>query len=120
MVSAGDNGSPMGRYEILESIREWNRKHAELPMKMATADEFFEHLIGKYGDSFSSASGDATGHWENVKLRAPEAAAKMRQVSNELPAAEMAATVASLLQGSSFPRYDFADAWYSLLVFHEH
>jgi hypothetical protein len=55
-----------------------------------------------------------------VKLRAPEAAAKMRQVSNELPALEMAATVASLLKGSSFPRYDIADAWHSLLVFHEH
>jgi hypothetical protein len=89
-------------------------------MKMATAAEFFEHLIGKYGDTFSSASGDATGHWENVKLRAPEAAAKMRQVSNELPAVEMAATLASLVKGPSFPRYDIADAWHSLLVFHEH
>jgi hypothetical protein len=44
----------------------------------------------------------------------------MRQVSNELPSIEMAATIASLLKGTTFPRYDFADAWNSLLVFHEH
>lgn len=120
MASPGDNADPMGAWRILESIRAWNRKHPELPMKMSTAEEFFGHLIDKYGDNFPSAAGDATGHWEIVKLRAPEAAAKMRQVSNELTAAEMAATVASVLKGGAFPRRDFRDAWHSLLVFHEH
>ncbi|MEO8130357.1 MAG: hypothetical protein ABI822_24865, partial [Bryobacteraceae bacterium] len=47
-----------------------------------------------------------------------------RQVSNDLPAAEAAATLASLLtKGFSkdgFPKFDIAEAWYSLLTFHEH
>ena len=120
MASAGDNSDPMNAYRILERIRAWNRKHPELPMKMCTAGEFFRYLIGKYGDQFQSAAGDSSGHWEIVKLRAPEVAAKMRQVSNELPGIEMAATAAALLRGTPFPRVDFAEAWHSLLVFHEH
>ena len=71
MASAGDNIQPIGAFHTLERIREWNRKHAELPMKMALPEEFFDRLIEKYGDRFPSASGDAAGHWETVKLKVP-------------------------------------------------
>ena len=80
MASPGDNTHPEGAFRTLERIREWNRGHPELPMKMVLAEEFFDYLQERYGDSFSSASGDAAGHWEIVKLRVPEAAPKMRQV----------------------------------------
>ena len=120
MASPGDNIHPMVAFQTLERIREWNLVHPELPMKMATAEEFFAYLIEKYGDHFPSASGDSAGHWETVKLKVPEAAAKMRQMSNDLPAAETAATIASLLRKSPFPQFDLSAAWYSLLTFHEH
>jgi hypothetical protein len=120
MASPGDNASPTGAMRILERIRAWNTKHSELPMKMVTAEEFFAYVTRKYGDSFSAASGDAAGHWETVKLKVPEVASRMRQAANELPAVEMASTLAHLLKGSSFPGYDLAAAWHSLLVFHEH
>src|SRR5262249_35847559 len=68
----------------------------------------------------SAACGDGAGHWEIVKLRVPEAAPKMRQVASDLPAAETASTIASLLTKDPFPRFDLAQAWYSLLSFHEH
>ena len=120
MASPGDNTNPMGAYRTLERIREWNRKHPELPMKMARPEEFFDYLTSKYGDNFPTASGDSAGYWENVKLKVPEAAAKMRQDSNDLPAAEMAATIASLISKISIPKFDLAQAWFSLLAFHEH
>jgi hypothetical protein len=120
MASAGDNMHPESSFRTLERIREWNGKHPELPMKMVTAEEFFDYLQERYGDHFSSVSGDAAGHWETVKLRVPEAAPKMRQVSSDLPAAEVAATIASLLTKNAFPKFDLAEAWYSLLSFHEH
>jgi hypothetical protein len=120
MASPGDNASPQGALGILQRIREWNRKHPELPMQMATAEEFFDYVIERYGDKFAQASGDSAGHWELVKLRVPEAAGKMRQVSNMLPVAEAAAAIASLLTRRSYPRFDVSEAWYSLLAFHEH
>jgi hypothetical protein len=88
MASAGDNSNPEGALRILERIREWNHAHPEIPMQMTTAQEFFRYLTGKYGDEFPVASGDATGHWEIVKLRVPETAARMREAANALPAAE--------------------------------
>ena len=103
-----------------EAIREWNRNHPELPMKMSTADEFFRYLTDKYGDDFPTAAGDATGHWATVKLRVPETTSKMRQASSALPAAETASTVASIVHGSTFPRHDFAEAWETMLTFQEH
>lgn len=78
MASAGDNTSPTNAYGTLQRIREWNQKHPELPMKMATAEEFFDYLTGRYGDKVPEAAGDSAGHWELVKLRVPEAAGKMR------------------------------------------
>jgi len=120
MDSPGDNTHPQSSFRTLERIREWNRKHPELLMKMATADEFFDYLLERYGDRFPSVSGDSSGHWEIVKLRVPEAAPRMRQVSSELPAAETAAAIASLLTRNEYPKVDLAEAWYSLLSFHEH
>jgi hypothetical protein len=120
MASPGDNSHPEGAFRTLERIREWNRAHPELPMRMVLAEEFFDYLQERYGDSFSSASGDAAGHWEIVKLRVPEAAPKMRQVASDLPGAETASTIASLLTKQAFPRFDLAEAWYSLFNFHEH
>jgi hypothetical protein len=120
MASPGDNTSPAGAYGILQRIREWNKRHPELPMQMATAEEFFDYITQKYGDKFSEASGDAAGHWELVKLRVPEAASRMRQVSNTLPAAETAAALSSLLAKRPYPRFDLTEAWFSLLAFHEH
>lgn len=120
MASSGDNTSPMGSYRVLQRIREWNKAHPELPMQMVTAEEFFDYLVQKYGDKFPEAAGDAAGHWELVKLRVPEAAAKMRAVSNMLPVAEAAAAISSLLTKQTYPQFDLAEAWYSLLSFHEH
>ena len=120
MRATGDNSGPLGALGVLERIREWNRKHPELQMKMSTADEFFRYLTDKYGDDFPSAAGDATGHWATVKLRVPETTGKMRQASSALPAAEAAATIASIIHGSTFPRFDFAEAWESMLTFQEH
>ena len=104
MASVGDNADPMHAYRTLTKIRAWNRRHPELPMQMCTAEEFFHYIIGKYGNKFKEAAGDATGHWEPVKLGAPEVAARMRETSSLLPAAEALATVDTLLNGSPYPR----------------
>lgn len=120
MRGTGDNSGPLDALGVLERIRDWNRKHPELPMKMSTADEFFRYLTDKYGEDYPTASGDATGHWATVKLRVPETTSRMREASSALPAAETAATIASVVHGSVFPRFDFEEAWRTMLTFQEH
>jgi alpha-mannosidase len=120
MASVGDNADPMIAYRMLLRVREWNRRHPDLLMQMATAGEFFQYLLGKYGGHLQEVAGDAAGHWELVKLGAPEASARMRETASLLPAAEALAAAAAILGRSEYPRYDFSDAWRELLVFHEH
>jgi alpha-mannosidase len=120
MDAVGDNGDPQRAHRVLLRIREWNRRHPELPMQMCTAEEFFQEVLAKQKGPFKEAVGDAAGHWELVKLSVPEVASRMRETALLLPAAEALATVESLVHGSVFPRYDFWDAWRELLVFHEH
>jgi hypothetical protein len=120
MHSPGDNSDPMGAYRALLRIREWNRKHPELQMKMSSAEDFFEYVIANHGKSLTEARGDAAGHWELVKLGAPEASSRMRETASLLPATEGLATAATLLHGVPYPKFDFADAWRELLTYHEH
>ena len=120
MASTGDNADPAAALQMLVKLRAWNQRHPELEMRMATPEEFFAYLTGKYGDSFPEVRGDAAGHWEVRKINTPAAASKLRATSNLLPVAEMAATIASLVGGDPFPRFDFAEAWRDLLIFHEH
>lgn len=120
MASTGDNADPGAALQMLEKLRAWNRKHPELEMRMATPEEFFTYLTGKYGNDFPEARGDAAGHWEVRKINTPQATARLRETANLLPVAEMAAVLASLAGKAPFPRFDFAEAWHDLLVFHEH
>jgi hypothetical protein len=120
MASVGDNADPMHAFYVLEKMREWNRRHPELPMQMATPETYFTYVLEKYGDKFNQFSGDATGHWELVKLGSPEVAARMRETSALLPAAEVLHRISTLVRGGDGPWFDLADAWRELLVFHEH
>ena len=120
MTSVGDNADPRHGLGVLDKIHQWNRKHPELPMQMCTAEDYFRYITGKYGDHFAEYRGDATGHWELVKLGAPEVAGRMREASSLLPAAEALHAIASVLQGIHPPVFDIAEAWRELLVFHEH
>ncbi len=120
MDAVGDNGDPSTAYRTLQRIRNWNRRHPELPMKPCIAEEFFEDLIAKHGTKFHQAQGDAAGHWELVKLGAPEVSGRLRETASLLPAAESLATIVSLLSKAAYPTFDLADAWRELLTYHEH
>ncbi|HYO83504.1 MAG TPA: hypothetical protein VES20_19035, partial [Bryobacteraceae bacterium] len=120
MASVGDNADPTHAYRVLERMREWNRKHPELPMQMATPEDYFRYVLEKYGDKFQEFAGEASGHWELVKLGSPEVAARMREAAALLPAAEALHHIATLTRDGESPRYDLAEAWRELLVFHEH
>ena len=79
MDAVGDNGDPQRAHRVLLRIREWNRRHPELPMQMCTAEEFFQEVLAKQKGPFKEAVGDAAGHWELVKLSVPEVASRMRE-----------------------------------------
>lgn len=120
MASVGDNADPMHAFGVLERVREWNHRHPDLPMQIATPEMYFRYVLEKYGGKFEEFSGDASGHWELVKLGSPEVAARMRETAVLLPAAEALHRIATLQKGEEYPSYDLADAWRELLVFHEH
>jgi hypothetical protein len=120
ITATGDNIDPAGAMRMLEKVRVWNGRHPELQIQMSTPEDFFSYLTGKYGDKFPEVRGDAAGHWDIRKINTPAATSKLREASNVLPIAEMAATIASLSDAGTFPRFDFSEAWHDLLVFHEH
>jgi alpha-mannosidase len=120
MTSVGDNADPMHAFGVLEKVREWNRRYPELPMQICTPEDYFRYVTQKDGAKFPEFSGDATGHWELVKLGAPEVASRMRETASLLPSAEALHHIATLTKGGEPPWYDLREAWHELLVFHEH
>ncbi len=120
MDAVGDNSDPSRAFRTLQRIREWNRRHPELPMEMSTAEDFFSYVEKQGKDNFREVSGDAAGHWELVKLTMPEASSRLRETASLLPASEMLAAADHIENGSVYPGYDLAEAWRELLTFHEH
>jgi len=50
MTSVGDNADPRHAVDVVAKVREWNRKHPELPMQFCNPEDYFRYIIGKYGD----------------------------------------------------------------------
>ena len=103
-----------------ELAREWNAKHASPKIVLATAQEFFQHLLDKYGDVFPTYIGDAAGMWESAAMVTPATTARVRRARSILPDAEALWRTLADDFGMTYPTERFVKAWKRALVFDEH
>ncbi|MCZ6598956.1 MAG: hypothetical protein O7B99_15065 [Planctomycetota bacterium] len=101
----------------------WNATYQNPKIKLATPQEFFEHLIAKYGDVFPTYTGDAAGLWESVTMTTPASTAITRRARARLPDLEALWSAALSTDGAGASRYPlrrFREAWRLALVMDEH
>ncbi len=87
--------------QLLTDITQWNATHASPKIKLATADEFFDHMVSTYGlDAFPVKTGNFTFFWDEVKTFGMTSQARFREMRDSIPSAEKLASVASRFGGT--------------------
>ncbi len=99
---------------------QWNNSHTSPKIKLATVDEFFEHIQSKYGDVYPTYSGDASGNWDDVTAVTPATTAMVRRARASLTEVEALCMQARLEIQRKYPDNPIRNAWKKSLVFDEH
>jgi hypothetical protein len=115
---AFDNTYPNASMASLAA--QWNSTHTVPQIKLATAAQFFDHLLATYGDVFPTYAGDGSGGWDDNTMVTPASTSLVRRSRAGL--ADLEALRAALFHsdGLSYPGRQLQRAWRRILTFNEH
>lgn len=105
---------------ITSMAQAWNQRCANPKLVVASPEEFFAHLEGKYGQQFAVYRGDWAGGWDLVSLNVPQSMGMTRRAHDLAIAAEKIATINDLLGIAPYARGAFDAVYTNMLQFDEH
>ena len=102
-------------------VNQWNANYANPVFVLATAEEFFDHMLATHGpDAFPSFSGDFGAAWGWLTAYAQNSQAWIRQAHREGRAAEAMLAAGSAVDGDAVPHDDADFLYRKMLEFDEH
>ncbi len=105
---------------LLGDILTWNATHTSPQIKLATPDEFFDHMVATYGlDTFPVRSGNWSQRWERTKVYGMICQARFREIRDGLSTAETLGTVASQF-GAPYPAAVVDAAYRDVMRYDDH
>ncbi len=112
------NYDPSGA--LLGDILTWNATHVSPQIKLATPDEFFDHVVTTYGlGAFPVRSGNWAQRWERTKAYGMICQARFREIRDGLSAVESLGTVGSQF-GAPYPATVVDSAYRDLMRYDDH
>jgi hypothetical protein len=104
-----------------ELIERWNREF-EYPKLICASDaEYFDYIAKHFGEKLPVYRGDCGAYWEDGVGSTAQATRLNRQTQQTLPAAEIAASLATLFAPQNrYPQEDFRGAWRNVMFYDEH
>jgi len=116
---ADDDAFPTS--QMTDLAREWNVSPTPpVEIKLATARQFFEHLLNAYGDAFPVYRGDASGHWEDACMLTPASVGKVRRARTNLPVLEALWALFAGPAAVDYPARELNRAWELAMILDEH
>ena len=101
-------------------IERWNREFEFPKLIVATDGEYFDY-IDKNGGNLPVYRGDCGAYWEDGVGSTMKATVRNRETQRVLPAAEIAASLASIYEPRNrYPAEDFRGAWRNVMFYNEH
>jgi hypothetical protein len=102
-------------------IEQWNREFEYPKLVVATDGDYFNHIDKHYAGKLPVYRGDCGAYWEDGAGSTMHATILNRQTQQVLPAAEIAASLASLYEPRNrYPAEDFRGAWKNVMFYNEH
>jgi hypothetical protein len=106
--------------QLQSDIDTWNATHTTPKIKLATADEFFDHMVSTYGmNAFPVYSGNFTFRWEEPKVTGQTSQVRFRETRDTIPAAELFSSVAARF-GTPYPTATLDVAMRELMRYDDH
>lgn len=102
-------------------VGQWNQKYEYPKLIPATDADFFRYVEEKFRKDIPVIRGDGGSYWEDGSASSARETAINRWSQAVLPAAEMLAAVASVLNPDTlYPAEDFRKAWRDIMFWDEH
>ena len=117
---AHDFVEPTNVLNLLKAIELWNKKHDEVKLKIATPNEFFTYIEGKYASQIPTYRGEWSGLWSEAKTRSPRISTLARYSQEHTPAAESLWSALAITRAVPSPVGNFSKLYDLLYGYDEH
>jgi alpha-mannosidase len=102
-------------------IEKWNHEFEYPKLVVATDADYFNYIDQNFADRLPVYRGDCGAYWEDGVGSTIHATILNRQTQQVLPAAETAASLASIFDTRNrYPAEDFRAAWKNVMFYNEH
>lgn len=102
-------------------IERWNREYEYPKLIVASDADYFSYIEKHYKDRLPVRRGDCGAYWEDGVASSAQATILNRRTQQILPAAETAATLATIFEPRNrYPAEDFSGAWRNVMFYDEH
>lgn len=104
-----------------DTIAAWNKEYEFPKLIVASDGEYFSYVEKHFAKQLPVHRGDCGAYWEDGVGSTAKATTLNRQTQQILPAAETAASLASLFEPKNrYPAQDFWRAWRNVMFYDEH
>ncbi len=117
---AHDFVEPTNVLNLLKAIELWNKKHDSVKLKIATPNEFFKYIEGKYASQIPTYRGEWSGLWSEAKTRSPRISSMARHAQEHTPAAESLWAALAMTRNVPAPAGNFSRLYDLLFGYDEH
>jgi hypothetical protein len=117
---AHDFVEPTNVLNLLKAIELWNKKHDEVKLRIATPNEFFKYIEGKYSSQIQTYRGEWSGLWSEAKTRSPRISTLARHTQEHTPAAESLWSALAMTRAIPSPAGNFSKLFDLLYGYDEH
>lgn len=102
-------------------VDQWNATYANPKFRLATAEEFFDHMLATHGPgAFPTFPGDYGAAWSGSHANAPHTERMVRESHRDARAAEALIAAGSTIDGGAVPRDSIDHAYRMMLQVDEH
>jgi len=102
-------------------IERWNQDYEYPKLIVASDADYFNYIEKHFKDRLPVRRGDCGAYWEDGVASSAQATTLNRRTQQILPAAETAATLATIFEPRNrYPAEDFRGAWRNVMFYDEH
>lgn len=120
VMFAHDFIEPSNVKNLERAVREWNAKHKEVQLKIATPNDFFKYIETKYSAQIPTFKGEWSGLWSEAKTQSPQISAMARYAHDHAPASETLWSAIAMTRNIPFPTGNETTIYDRMLTYDEH